>query len=387
MLDFRIIIVICLLVTAHVSEAIGGSAAVFSGTYEYIVHPESASPSFIAHYNFEISLSGCLWIISYEDISALTNTDTLTAKGVASYDGTNIYLVQFQSDQAVKKAWGDRYASVKGSLPIANAEIFPGDYPPPKPFVLQKLWFAFASGCVFNGTSGKAKSPSYADLAIFYNTNNECSYEWITNVNQPDMRQIVIKSDGSILSRNRNTGSVDHFSRPGYDKGYTMGVGVWSQMINLGGFNIPRKFEYSEFAPLASNNNSVGQFKTYTYKCIVTNMSGTEVGQIPAPLVDGSVLVTDRRFIDKGYAKVNYIASNGWIAADDKYITDQLNNRPKMTLDEEVVRALKVPPKHSQSIRYAIWILLALPSCLLLLWGVFGKQTNKQTNKQTKVNI
>lgn len=339
---------------------------ILNGTCDYIVRPENKTPVYSAHYSFEVSLSGGSWLITYEDTSASTNADVLNVKGVASCDGTNIYLVQFQGEGAVKKAWGARYGSVKDELPAAQAEIYPGSYPPPNPIVLQQLWFAFASGGVFSGSSGKAKPPAFVDLAIFYSTNFECTYYWTNN---ETTRQITLKSDGRIPGRDLNTGALRYLTRPPY----TSGVGLWSQITNIAGVFVPREFEYTEFAPQGTSQNSRNQLKTWAFRCTVTDIRATAIGQIAAKLPAGRILMTDRRFLKEGNSKINYISTNGWVAAGDGYVTAQLLNRPKLSLEEEFSRALGRRAPRATSVKFVLWLAIALPLCLLLGKGLFDK--------------
>ena len=369
LLQFATIVWLLAAMTTFGADRIG---VILNGTCDYVVRPENKTPMYSAHYKFEVSLSGPLWIIAYEDTSAPTNADVLNVKGIASCDGTNIYSVQFQNERAVKKAWGNRFDSVKDQLPRAQAEIYPGSYPPPNPIVLQQLWFAFASSGVFTGSSGKAKPPAFVDLAIFYSTNFECAYYW---TNTGATRQITLKSDGRILGRDLNTGQIKYLTKPPY----TSGVGFWDRGTNILGVFVPRECEYNEFAPQGAEQNSRGLLKTWAFRCKVTDVRTAVIDQIPTKLPAGRILFTDRRFLKEGYSKVNYISTNAWIATNDSYITSQLLNRPKMSLEEEFAGTLGHPAPHSGAtpIRYLMWIVMALPVLYLLGKGLFNK-LNKQ---------
>ena len=356
-------------ITAYCNEKTG---VILNGTCEYIVRPENMSPSYSAHYSFEVSLLGSSWIVTYEDISALTNSNVLNVRGVASCDGTNIYLVQYQNEIAVKKAWGSRYESIKNELPVAQAEIYPGSYPPPNPSILQQLWFAFASSTTFTGSSGKAKPPAFVDLAIFYSAEFECAYFWSNSVTT---RQITLKSDGRIPGRDIATGQMKYLKR----SPYTSGVGVWSEVTSIAGVFVGRKFEYAEFAPLAASQNSKDLLKTWAFKCTLTSVRTGAIDQIPTKLPEGRILMTDRRFLASGYSKINYISVTGWIPAENEYVTSQLSNRPLLSLEDEFAHALgSRPAPRTKPVRYVIWAALALPLCLLLAKGLFDKLKNKK---------
>src|SRR3954462_6973651 len=83
------------------------------GRYEYTVGPENEPPIYAVQYDFEVSISGRLWRIAYEDPQAATNAEILNQRAVASFDGTNIYFIQFQNPLAVKRVWGERYEQKK----------------------------------------------------------------------------------------------------------------------------------------------------------------------------------------------------------------------------------------------------------------------------------
>src|SRR5713101_7359309 len=184
---------VALLIVVASSSIANGAEVALSGTCDYVTRPENELPLYSARYNFEVSVSGCSWMISYKDTAAATNADLLIARSVASCDGTNIYFVEFHGEAAVKKAWGDRYNSVSNELPRAMAKIYPGDYPPPQEAVLQKLWFAFASSCVLDGSNGRKKPPFLLDPAIFYDDPEfRCAYYWTTNESQPLQRQVTL---------------------------------------------------------------------------------------------------------------------------------------------------------------------------------------------------
>ena len=109
-----------------------------------------------------------------------------------SCDGTNVYKVELWSEDEGRKAWGDRYASVKDQLPVATAEIFPGSFPPYE-FVLRDIWFALASGCLTRGSNGVIKGLGGEDLALFYNTNCFLKYYWTNSPTEAAARQIVLR--------------------------------------------------------------------------------------------------------------------------------------------------------------------------------------------------
>ncbi len=296
-----------------------------SGTYEYSVYSGSSTPQYSARFDFQASIAGRAWIIKYEQTADSSNADTSNTKAVASCDGTNIYVVNFQNERTDKKVWGDRYESVKNELPMAMAIIYPGDYPPPQEFALQNIWRAFASSSVFANSKGKAKPPYSVDLATFYDTNYNCDYYWTTNETQAGCRQLILKSDGHLLDDVRINGKVQHVKPAApYDDGFINGVGLLSQVTNIVGLSVPTKFEFTAFSPARRGPtilDAAGALRmAYTYRCTVTDIDTAVISSVPAPLPKGRVLVTDHRF-DKRKAP----PAHSFLSTTGKWLPDKID--------------------------------------------------------------
>lgn len=368
---------VCFVLAANTASGADVIGMVLNGTCDYIVRPGNVKPVYSEHYNFEVTVSGGKWTIVYEVPEASRKPEVLHVRGIASCDGKDIYLVQYQGLEAVKQAWGDRFESVRHELPVAQAEIFPGKYPPPNPIVLQQLWFAFASDEVFSGSSGKAKPPAFVDLAIFYRADFECLYSW---KNSETTRQLDLRNDGRMPRRELGTGTFSFRPVPPY----TSGVGLWLRNLDIADIFVPQSFEYTEFAPPAGAQTSGGLLKTWAFRCIVTNAHTGAIAPILATLPVGRVLITDRRFIEEGYSKIDYISTNGWISRDDSYVTAQLVNRPKLSLEEEFVRTRRhAPTRTGKPVKFVIWMSIALPLGLLFGKAAFGKMKQNKQNEIT----
>jgi len=284
-----------------------------SGSYEYSVYAGRPAPRYSATYAFHASVGGRAWIIRYEDTSALTNADTLNAEAIASCDGTNTYLVQFQNELAVRKVFGERYESVKHELPVAMATIYPGDYPPPKEPTLQNIWLAIASSSVLSAARGKAKPPFITDLETFYDTNYNCDYYWTTDQAQPERRELVLKTDRHLLEDVWINGKKQRVKpAPPYDHGHTNGVGLWKQATNIAGVVVATEFEFTAFAPGPTRRSAGDLARAYIYRCIVTNIAKAPIPSVPVPLPAGRVTVTDRRFDKSEDGGNHYLAKKDW---------------------------------------------------------------------------
>jgi len=367
--------------------AAGQNEIIFGGTYEYSVYQGSQQPLSSERCNFNVTLYNCCWVITFEDTAASTNADVLNIKTVASCDGTNIYLFNLQNQSAIKKSWGNQYESVKDKLPVAMASVYQGDYPPPKESELQNIWLAFASRCVLGNQKGKAKPPFFVDMAVFNNANFYCDYYWGTNDTDQTHRKLVFVDNGTLFGRNPRTGElVKKKAPPPYDQGYITGKGLWLRATNIDGLSVPIDFEFTAFTPKRHGTSPSDLQTAFVYRCTVTNIasvSSETMPQIPVPLPQGKVLMSDRRFENRGHAFINYEVDNGkWPAESSSELARAIASAPKISLEDEALAELGIKPIGSAFlknpiadqtrsrvaiIRILICLVVALP---IVLFGV-----------------
>ncbi|MFO1501348.1 MAG: hypothetical protein U1G07_23660 [Verrucomicrobiota bacterium] len=375
----------CIWVWTQESVCTAGVRGVnIAGSYDYTVQPDDPNPLFQRRYQFEAFISGRSWVINYEDTAAATNAALLNTRATASCDGTNIYFVQFQSQAAVREAWGERYDSVKKELPVAVAKIYPGGYPPSDEFALQRIWFAVAAGNELKAPHGQVKPAESVDLAVFYSTNFYSHYQW-TNFNErATSRELVITNDGHFVFRDQGNGELRNVRRaPPYNNGFVEGVAKWSEGLFVEGLYVGKEFEFTGYAPKVGKSGTIGFKRSHLDRCTITNVSGGVIEAIPAALPPGRVLVTDRRFAGEGLAKLDYILTNGWVTADDPLLTRRAQNSPRMTLEAEAVDLLGIKPAGLGWFRYTIWVLVPLPLGIWAVKGLFGKRNNKKEKQTT----
>jgi hypothetical protein len=354
------------------------------GIYGYSLYQGSQAPLSSVRYSFEVSIKGCLWSIQYENSAALTNSDILVAQSIAACDGKDIYVIEFQSESAVKKALGDRYDSVKPGLPAAMVHIYSGAYPPPKEPFLQHIWLALAAAnCVLRDPEGQAKPPFLADMAVFYNPDNVCGYRWVRDDSGSGLRKLLFLSDGGFLRRDES-GEVRHTKyAPPYDKGYTLGVGLWLQATNIGGLSLPLDFQYTGFSPKPGGSNSTELLRTIEYRCMVTNVCSTEMPQVPPVLPRAKALVSDWRFADRGYGCVDYVVTNRWVATNDADVPALLQRFPKVSLERQAREELGIPPQPPKRwlFRATLFSLAVFPLAYWLARRIIRR--NKQQVKES----
>lgn len=352
------------------------------GTYGYVVAPQNPIPVFSARYSFDVIIAGCSWIISYEDLSASTNADLLDVRAIASCDGTNIYFVQYQNQSAGRRAWGNNFDTIKSGLPAAVAKIFPGDYPPPEEFTLHTIWFAFGAKCVLRTDVGKVKPVQYGDLAMFYSDTNYFSgyFRTTDENNSKTTHMITITNNGYNVVRLKPDWAVRRIKNvPPYDNGYVEGVGVWRGVTNINGLLIPDEFEYAGFAPKFRSPKPPDFEKTFTFKCVVTNVETATIDEMPAHLPTGPVVVTDRRLANEGWSRLTYMATNNWTPLDAVLVMARTQNREKSSFETEVrytLAATEQPRSRSNLIRYGFVAAIISP---LVLWAIRALRNKNKT--------
>lgn len=330
---------VCLVLATLAVSGADEIGMILSGTEAYSVFQGNPTPQYSAKCSFQASAAGRTWIIRYAQTADSRNADPLNAETVASCDGTNIYLLQFQNERAVRKVWGDRYESVKAQLPVAMASIYPGEHPPPQEFALQNIWRAFASSSVL---------------------------PWTTNETQPGLRQLILKTDG-----------------------VTNGVGLCSQMTNIAGVSVPMVFEFTAFEP-PHRNSAVGRLTASTDRCIVTNVGNAAMPSVPAPLPIGRVLITDHR-LDKSkdprYPDSTYLTTTGrWlpdevdlaaIAASQSIKLKVGDSAPDFTFKSFEGKLIRISDLRGKYVLLDFWATTCMPCLkqipdLTATWMAFG---------------
>jgi hypothetical protein len=370
----KVLSIMLALFVINVTRVVAGSGIELSGVYEYTLHPDAPAPLFVATYNFKATISGCKWAIECEDIAAITNSSILNGECVASCDGNNIYYVQFQNEDAVKKSFGTNYESLKNRLPAAIAEIYPGDYPMLRTyFAVENIWFAFASKCVIDQSHGTIKPPYVVDLAVFENTNFYSNCYFVTNGFGGMADEIVIRNNGNYFFRDTQNGRLlTGKLGPPFSKGYTNAIGLYENWTNVFGENVPMTFEFSSFSPSAAGRSTNGLLRITSYKCIVTNVAVASIAEFPIAPPTGNVMVTDHRFAASGSASINYFVTNEWLQSDNYQLAELVKHGPMRSAEQEALMDLGVSPHHDE-MKYIVWALMSLPLCVLLIVSLARK--------------
>lgn len=379
------LLMVCALYGPRALFAADKDSAVAKGTYDYSVYQGAATPLSSSRYTFDVVVRGCVWTIQYENTAALTNADVLEWRTVAACDATNIYVVHFQNESAVKKVWGDRYDSEKKSLPAAMVSIYKGAYPPPKEPVLQSLWLAFAApNCLLQAPQGTAKPLFAVDMATFEDPAYACDYRWEAGGDGPGSRTIILTSGGTFTGRTPDGRLLHSRYAPPYDKGFTIGQGSWPTATNIAGQSLPVRFEYTHFSPQPRGSQATDLLRVADCRCVVTNVAAGEMLTIPPTLPKAKVLVSDWRFADRGYATVDYVVTNRWLATNDTTLIQMLSSSPnKISLEQQARQELRntQPPRKPRvgGIRIVLLALVVLPIGYLVAKGISRKR--KQQSK------
>jgi hypothetical protein len=259
---------------------------------------------------FQVSLQWPAWIIDCVSSSARTNASALYLRVKASCDGTNVYVVHYINPLAVP-----------GGLP-PEAKIYPGTCFPAVERDPYNVWLAFASCLAWTNSGGLAKPPNTPDLSLFYNPDYVCRYSWCTNAADECVKELILRSDKEILTRDlRRNGRLRRVVLgPPYTNGYTMAVGHWLRATNLGGLLVPTSYSFSYFTPKEKATSDTDLLRYYSWQSLVTNACvSTQRLTIPAGFQEERfVFVTDHRFAHLGAATVTYGLTNRWsdVSAD-----------------------------------------------------------------------
>jgi hypothetical protein len=329
-----------------------------------------------------------MWIIEYYGSRPSRGGPSVDTQTVASCDGTNIYVVEIQNDEANRAVWADDYERVKDSLPRAVAAMFLGTYPPPEQPTLQHIWLAFASHCILNEPSGTTKPLTAVDLALFYDTNFVCNYSWELDTERA-MRRLTFSNASFFLQRASTDGKVRRlkYESP-YDAGFIEGVGLWTNESTILGQKVATQCVFSSYFPRFDNNTRAECVRTMSFKCVATNIDRSVITQIPPPLPEGRVLVTDRRLANNGGSRLDYILTNGWAGASESMLALRARHTPQSSLEEEVLDTFGIKRPSTSLMRIIVWIVLAAPSSLLLASIVFKrlkiKTPSQYENKQRR---
>ena len=334
------------------------------GVYTYSLLMGASKASWSAAHSFRLEIRGCEWTIEHRDLSSATNKGLASVRGIAACDGANVYTVDYQSGAAARIAWGRDYDSVKDKLPEGLISILPGLYPPPDGPVVQHIWLALASGCALPGARGTTKPLAPVDLALFSDRRFSCGYEWFTNAGGSGLPSLALISDGYTLARSSKGSIVRVPFASRLSAGFTNTLVNWRQAASINGVLLPMDVECTSFVPGAT-----GLFVSFKYRCQVTNASECNMASIPPRLSEGAFAVTDRRFMDQGYASFRYVVTNRWLPMDDANIARLMAHSPKGTLESEVHRNLYTPQTGKLSLGGALMVVLLLcPFGALLIW-------------------
>jgi peroxiredoxin len=164
-----------------------------------------------------------------------------------------------------------------------------------------------------DGSNGRKTPPFLLDSSIFYDDPEfHCAYYWTTNEHPPLQRQVTLKNEGQFIFRDTKDGKVQHVKHaPPYDTGFTNAVAIWSNGTDVSGVLVFRDYAYTEFWPKMKGRSSADLLKTFAFKCTVTNVQSAAIVQIPMPLPDGRVLVTDLRVPGPHGAGATHLTTKG----------------------------------------------------------------------------
>lgn len=326
---------------------LGKDTVVIEGVYEFIPYrDDKVFEAARKKSDFRLAMVDCDWELSIGEIAKTSWPGNSGPEIISTYSEGCIYTVHLIDSEAERKAWGDRYESVKQDLAVAKGYIYPGDYPPPSEPDVMHIWFAYLSDCILANKSGQQRPPYMVNLDNFYlNTNYFSFFEWSTD-SEKNNRYVTIIDNGYALTRNPNTKRMQSGNRylEPYNNGYVGATGKWEKINQISGKDIYYEFEFQKWIPKPSGQSTNDLSLAYKYRCIVTNsfLKNMEIKRPKLP--ENKVAVFDRRMLSNGYSSIQYVSTNGWISTNHPYIASKIQgpNSFGTTLEEEVARSMKV---------------------------------------------
>lgn len=326
--------------------------------------------------DFHIELQGQDWAINFKNISAATNRSALDAAIDASCDGHDVYVVHRRNPLAVPSG-----------VVMDEASVYPGVLPPPWERDAYNLWMACVSQSVWTNATGRAMAPNVPDLGLFYNADSACRYSWVADLQESQLRKLVLTENSRFLTRDiHHNGRLMFASLPGpYASGYTIAEGRWLDATNISGRHFPLRYEFSYFVPKAAPTSSTDADTYYVFRCDVTNFRSSEIQPLPAGFQNpGFVMVTDHRFFTQGVASLTYDVTGQWSAALERRVKGLASVAPKQSLEEQSLEQHGFTEKDRHAFaKFAFTVLLAVIVIAPLVWLLRGALSKTEPKTPT----
>jgi len=289
------------LITQMHGFAFGGPSFTVYGTIESKFYDTTAKPSHTIAYNYQVSVSNCLWVIQLHPISfwsAAPDAFPAATNSVCSakYDGTNIYLLHSFEKWAESK----RNSGEKIGWNVANALVVRGEVPR-DPFAegIGAVWLSYASSCYFRGRTNHDIEPMFSCTTSLITpeqiVHQRGAWRLIDMSYVPEF--LTVYNDGTPLTFNSLASGHEpqKYSSP-YDHGFTAAQYKVDQFTNFSGMQFPVSATFKSLAPRA-NGTSTNDLRVVVEHKILANQFSSETGIDNAPpSVPGETSVTEHRF-------------------------------------------------------------------------------------------
>ena len=273
--------------------------------------------------HFDVSLSGCNWLIRIEP-------GMLGGYVEAGYDGDVVRDVA--------------EGPFKPSASVFNSEVPPAGGDPR----IAIVWTAFAQSSYLNKsiTSGSL-IPAF--IRTFSPQGLPATAEGLTE-GQMFPSRIIYFATGAYLPENGTTA----LREPPFENGFTNAIYTVSRFTKIGALRIPVEFELSQYQPstvrpVSSNDISlcfhcIGKVTTFEPKCAVTNFS-------PILPNNPSLAVSDMRFITapRSYLPMFY-QTNRWLTKSE---VEELADFKTYVQQETILAKIGNPLPKKNQIRVA----------------------------------
>jgi hypothetical protein len=355
-----------------------GAALVLEGIYDYVMPLWPASLEKSGQGAFRVLLGQNAWIMSYENRDGATSGGRVHETGfTASCDGRNIYVIRHPEPRRLPPETVSRMA-----------DIYPGNIPPPVKQDLYNIWLAFISPQVLTNVHGTTRPPNAPDLSLFYNQENNATYEWTRDADPTLFSSLRVRSESRPLTRDLpGSGRLYRLRLPAvFPGGFLMLSGRWSNPRQTQYGVLPTLFECDFFSINEKSRTDTNLYPRMRFVCRVTNSASGALGAIPAGFDGiGPIFVKDHRIATQGLAEVTYTLTNRWSPAVEEWIRQQALSRPKKSLELAALEEYGLHPPWWKDfiVRWGSRVILLLLASLPL-YAVVRQRSWKQKESPTQ---
>jgi hypothetical protein len=298
-------------------------------------HGTNAEPTATA--GFTVMVKDCCWqIIMTHD----TTTPFLDSHSVGS-DGTDIYELELYNDTVFGQQASPQAISKVPSRTYGHGYVYPGTIPNYNPFLVNQLWFAYASGCYVNNLTTNRLT-----CTLLHPKNKaDCTVKasWRTDAGDPEfVREAALYNEGVVELLDGSTIPL----APPYDHGFAKYVYKVLGETNIAGAKIASDFRMDLFDRAPQGQSAADLVSIWHVSGVVTGLPNVPDSASCVPQIVTNTFVQDYRSGRVSRAEnVSYFTTGTWLRADSREFKALISGVPFKPKGQEIrtmVRALLV---------------------------------------------